>query len=93
MLTMQTRITRSLSVLATEISGELVMMDADNGEYYALDHRGTQIWRLMEAPTNIDSLCLEFSGQYDACIEVIRGDILTLVSHMLDKGLVQVVES
>ncbi len=79
---------RSPKLLATEVDGELVMMDIESSNYFNLDPIGTAIWQRLENPVGFEALCLDLQQRYDAPLERIRQDVAALLSDLLAHKLV-----
>ncbi|PWC53004.1 hypothetical protein TSO221_12255 [Azospirillum sp. TSO22-1] len=85
-----TRVRRVVDVLATEVDGEVVMMDVEKGVYFGLDAIGTDIWKRLETPTTAAALASDLSRHYDAEAATIERDVLALLSGMAEQGLVEI---
>ena len=57
-----TRLRRVADVLATEVGGEMVMMDVEKGVYFGLDPIGTDIWKRLEAPMGLIDAHIDAKG-------------------------------
>ncbi|HYD97749.1 MAG TPA: PqqD family protein [Alphaproteobacteria bacterium] len=84
------RIRRSDRALATEVGGEMVMMDVEQGVYFGLDAIGTDIWKRLETPVSVQALAAALAQDYDAPVETIERDVLALLASMAERGLVEV---
>jgi len=74
------------SVLAREVSGEMVLLDLRNEEYFGLDRVGADmVTRLTQQPHDeaVAALCRD----YDVAPEILTADLERLVSRLLDVGL------
>jgi len=83
------RLRRIDDVLATEVDGEMVMMDIKNGLYFGLDAIGTDIWKRLEAPVVVADLAAGLVRDYEAEPEAIEHDVLALLTDMAERGLVE----
>ena len=74
-------------VVWNAVPGELVLLNADTGAYYALDAVGADLWRrLMETPSVADAK--EFlAARYEASAETVAADVDRLVGELLENGL------
>jgi hypothetical protein len=90
MLTLKSRVCRAQSPLTTEVEGEVVMLDISSGNYFNLDNIGADIWNRISDPIEIDKLCVDLRGQYDADIAVIQRDVLDVLNRMMEARLVTV---
>lgn len=85
-----TRLRRVPDVLATEVGGEMVMMDVQKGVYFGLDPIGTDIWKRLEESMTVAALAAALVQVYDADIACIEHDVLALLTRMVDQGLLEV---
>lgn len=84
------RICRRPTVLATEVEGEVVIMDIEKGLYFGLDAIGTYIWKRLETPMSVSELAPVLRKRYAADMETIERDVLVLMSKLVEQGLVEV---
>lgn len=84
-----TRLRRAADVLATEVDGEMVMMDVEKGLYFGLDAIGTDVWKRLEAPATAGELAAALSRDYDAEADAIERDVLDLLASLAEQGLVE----
>lgn len=75
-------------ILTSEINGELVMMDMENGQYYTLDAIGCTVWRALTTPCQVAELCRQLGEQYDAPAAIIEKDMVELLERMLAKRMI-----
>ncbi|MCK0129399.1 PqqD family peptide modification chaperone [Erythrobacter sp. F6033] len=84
------RYVRASDVVATDMDGELVMMDVQQGSYFALTGSGPFIWEKLADPLCVGELVAALKAEYD--MEG-AGDPESLISEylamLLDKGLVR----
>jgi Coenzyme PQQ synthesis protein D (PqqD) len=76
--------------LAAEIHNEVVLMDVERGCYYGLDDIGSEIWRAVENPVAVHSLCQSLAEKYKADPAIIASDVLTLLNNMHARELIVV---
>jgi hypothetical protein len=86
-------ITWSGKQLASEIDGEVVLMNIDRGHYYSLDDIGSEIWRAIEQPVLVRALCRSCVEKYHADSETVSADVLALLDKMLEQELITVVSA
>ena len=80
-------IARADSLVASEVSGEVVILSIESGFFFLLNKTGSRIWELLEAPLALDAitgaLIQRFAVDPDDC----RREASEFVQVMLDKGL------
>jgi hypothetical protein len=78
--------------LASQISEEVVLMNLERGYYYSLDDIGSEIWRRLEQPVSVATLCQSLTAKYHAEAATVTADVLTLLNKLLEHDLISVVE-
>ncbi len=86
---LQGKILRASDVLSSPVHEELVMFDVDAGKYYALNEMAAIIWRSLEAPVTVESLCAGLLETFDVPPELCRVEVLTFLSKLDEKGLIR----
>lgn len=87
MITLSSVVRAMPDMLTADVDGETVMMDAESGHYYNLDPIGSRIWHALAEPTRVDALCEQLAADYEAPVEVIRKDVLTLLETLEERKL------
>ena len=75
------------NVVWNAVPGELVLLNADSGTYYALNDVGADIWRLLMESPSVEQVKPRMAALYDAEPETISGDVDRLVADLLENGL------
>lgn len=83
-------LSRTESVIHSEIDGVIVMLDPDAGRYYELDEVAKRVWNLIETEAPVasvrDALVAEYAVDARTCLT----DLLTFVEKMAAHGLVRI---
>jgi hypothetical protein len=79
-------------VLASELGAEVVMLNLNDGTYYGLDGAGAEIWKLLERTATVDEIVNALVELYDVDPARCREDVCTLLSHLVQRGLVEIRE-
>jgi Coenzyme PQQ synthesis protein D (PqqD) len=77
--------------VATEVDREVVLMSVGRGRCYGLGETGSSVWRRLGSPIRVDDLCRELMLEYRADAEELLSDVLTLLEHLQEEGLVKVI--
>ena len=88
----ETTVRVSPSVYARAFGTELVLLDFGRGEYFGLDDVGAQIWRSLEAGSSLATIVDDVVATREVGREDALRDIVDLVTHMRDQGLVALVQ-
>ena len=71
MISINTVVSHRKDIDATDLNGDIVMMDLEKGKYFSLNSVGSRIWELIEEPIEInkvvDSLLEEFEISRNEC--------------------------
>jgi len=79
-------------VIFRELQGEAVVLNLENEQYYGLDDIGTRIWGLLAQSTSITEVYEVLFDEYEVDPVTLRQDITDLIQHLLDQGLVTLVD-
>jgi hypothetical protein len=77
-------------VLVRFLDRESVLLNLETEQYFGLDETGTRIWQLVTASSNIDAAYQELLAEFDVEPELLRSNLMELLSRLVDSGLLQV---
>ena len=75
--------------LSTNLAGEVVILDIQQGLYYGLDHVGADVWTQLEKPTRFAELVERVVSRYDVDRGTAESDLTTLLNELLTLGLIE----
>ena len=84
-----TRVFIPAHVHAREFEGEMVIVDLEAGQYYALDEVGTRLWNGMSAGKTAREVAIDIEPHYDVTLATLVADLSALCDEWLARGLVQ----
>lgn len=84
-----TRIVAEPGILSAMSGDELVLMDAESGEYYTFEGAGGDIWQLLETPIQVSDLCQRLIEGFDAPDAEIRASTLEFLQGLLERKLIR----
>ncbi|NOV00220.1 lasso peptide biosynthesis PqqD family chaperone [Paenibacillus planticolens] len=76
--------------IVSDMGGEKVMLNVQNGKYYNLGEIGGKIWDCMEAPVSIGQLVTTLMLEYDVDQTECQQHVISFIAHMAEEGLVQI---
>ena len=79
---------RNPETISGALHDQLVMMDIQQGKYFALNPVATRIWELLETPLTLDTLCAALLGEFEVTPEQCRLDVQEHLAEMQKLGLV-----
>lgn len=81
---LENAILRNPDIDATDLDGEVVMMNMEKGQYFMMNEVGSRIWEIIEEPVKvtsvIDTLLGEFEVNKEECEETVI-DFLNKLSY------------
>jgi hypothetical protein len=86
------RVKAAEHVRCRQFDDDLVMVDLEGGEYFALDMVGARMWGLLVAGKTPAEVGATLAAEYEAGPDEILRDCTKLVDELLSRGLVVVRE-
>jgi Coenzyme PQQ synthesis protein D (PqqD) len=90
MLTKSSIVKVSKEVVHCNVEDEVVILGMKDGVYYGLNPIGSLIWTIIEKPKSVDEILNTILKEYNVNIEESESDLLELLTDLLDKGLIEV---
>lgn len=87
-ISLKSQLIRSNDLIATEMDGDIVMLNISTGLYYGVSGVGTRIWELLERPTNINELVQIISREYEVDEETCQKDLQVFLQDLLNQGAI-----
>ena len=87
-LTDSTRIARPDYLVASEVDGEMVVLNVENGYFFHLNGVGAQVWDALQQPMTFGDLCRAMEVRFEVDPATCRADIAGFVAQMARSGLV-----
>lgn len=80
------------TALMQKVSGEMVILDTQNGQYYTLNHVAADMLELMQQGLTTEQTVVEICKQYDVSVNEATEDLYEMIRTLSDKQLVQSTE-
>src|SRR5713226_4073942 len=77
-------------VLVRLLDRESVLLNLETEQYFGLDETGTRMWQFLTVSANIDAAYQELLAEFDVEPELLRSNLMELLSRLVDSGLLQV---
>ena len=88
MITAESRFRRRDRVLIQSVAGKQVLLDLDDGQYYALDEVSGRIWDLCDGTNSVAAVVDAVCRDYDAPAETVEEDVVAFLGEMVEEKLV-----
>jgi len=76
-------------VQCSVLDGEAVLLNLETGSYFTLNSLGTVAWELFNGERTLTHVHAAICERFDVREDVARQDLLSLVSHLAQEGLIQ----
>jgi hypothetical protein len=77
-------------MIAAESDGEMIVLDAERGDFLQLNKTAARIWALLEEPLPFGDLCARLADQFTVDAAACRADVLAFVGDLSRRGLVEI---
>lgn len=87
-----TLLSRPANLVASEIDGEMVILNIESGHFFQLNDVGSRIWEALETPMTMADLSRAMLDRFDVDEETCRSDVAEFVGQLTRNGLVAAVD-
>lgn len=84
----ESRLRRRDRVLTQRAADQWVLLNLDDGQYYALDEVSGRVWDLCDGSRSVDDVVATLAAEYDAPRGTIESDVMDFLQEMADESLV-----
>lgn len=78
--------------LISEVDGESVMMNNNNGHYWGLNETSTTIWNILEKDCTFNEIILKLMDKYEVDEILCRNETLHIITRFLQVKIVKAIE-
>jgi hypothetical protein len=78
------------TIFAQKIDDEMILLDTNSKNYFALDKMGSIIWHTMREHEKLSDVYNILLQQYEVEPEVLRDDLVNFVKNLDSSGLVYI---
>lgn len=89
-LTLESRVVKSNGNIESEMDGEKVMMNIENGKYYNLGSVGGEIWELISKPIKVNDLIMILFSQYNVDKVECEEQVMSFLELLYLQQLIQI---
>lgn len=77
-------------MIAAASDDEMIVLDAERGDFLQLNKTAARIWALLEAPLTFGDLCERLANQFAVDRSACREDVYAFVGELSRRGLVEI---
>jgi coenzyme PQQ biosynthesis protein PqqD len=78
------------NTLMQRVRGQIVLLQIEGGQYYALDDTGVSVWELCDGTRSVADIAAHLALEYDAPAETIEADVCELLQELAEEKLITV---
>lgn len=87
-ITSDSVVTAKPGLMASEIDGELVMMDESSGTYFSLDPVAAAIWHRLAEPASVSVVCASLLDEFDVDEATCHAETLAFLEELRAANLI-----
>jgi hypothetical protein len=87
MIAADDRFLRRDRVLVQRAAGKHILLDLDDGQYFALDEVSGRIWELCDGSHSVEAVVAALCEDYDAPPETVEADVLAFLGELVEEKL------
>lgn len=81
----------SAEQVSSQVSGEVVILNHEQGVYYGMEQVGATLWQALESGTkSFDELCFLIRAEYEVDQQTCETDVSALLQELINKNLVEI---
>lgn len=77
------------SFQSTSMDGELIMIHAGTGQFFALKDVGLEVWNALDSQPDLDRICDDLQAGYDVSTEDCRKSVKGFADRLVAAGFVE----
>jgi PqqD family protein of HPr-rel-A system len=77
-------------MIAAESDGEMIVLDAERGDFLQLNKTAARIWALLGEPLTFGALCARLADQFAVDPAACRDDVRAFIDELSQRGLVEI---
>jgi len=90
-VTLETKLAHSDDIHISPIDNEILMANFSNDKYYSLNPVSSQIWELLEQPTELCEVCQSLLKQFEIDSDTCQVEVISFAQSMVDAQILKVV--
>lgn len=81
-------ITIKKNLNVTDLSGEKVMVDFEQGKYFMIKGVGNDIWDMLEENITVEKIIASLMAEYDVTEEVCEQEVIKFLNSLENIGII-----
>lgn len=90
-ITLDTIVSQKRELDATDMDGEIVMIDIDKGKYYGFNEVGSRIWKLVEKSLTVREIHSILLTEYDVDTKTCEESVVSFLNGLYKEEVISIV--
>lgn len=90
MIDINTVVSHRKDIDATDLNGDIVMMDLEKGRYFSLNSVGSRIWELIEEPVQINQVVDSLLEEYEITRNECEENVLEFLNKLEEAQIISI---
>lgn len=90
MIDINTVVSHRKDIDATDLNGDIVMMDLEKGRYFSLNSVGSRIWELIEEPVQINKVVESLLEEYEITRNECEENVLEFLNKLEEAQIISI---
>ena len=91
-ITLQSIVAATSNQVSCDLQEEAAILNLDSSTYYGLNGAGSFIWKTLKEPVAVHEIRDRLLAEFDVDTERVTNDLVSILSEMVDAGLIEVKE-
>ncbi|XZF76242.1 lasso peptide biosynthesis PqqD family chaperone [Bacillus sp. AL-1R] len=91
-ISLKSQIVQNEGNIVSDMDGEKVMLNVQNGKYYNLGEIGGVVWSFLEEPITISGLVKALISEYEIEERECEEQIVSFLDHLLSEKLISILD-
>ncbi len=89
-MTLNSKITRNSDIDATDLDGEVVMMNLEKGQYFMMNQVGSRIWEIIKEPSTVNNIINTLLGEFQVEKNQCKENVVEFLGKLKNANLISI---
>lgn len=88
-ITEDTRILRTQGLLESDVAGDVIALDIQNGQCFGFNSVASAVWHSLERETSVAEICETLTSEFEVAESECKEAVIRFVRELHSEGLVE----
>lgn len=89
-MTLNSKIIRNSDIDATDLDGEVVMMNLEKGQYFMMNQVGSRIWEIIKEPSTVNNIINTLLGEFQVEKNQCKENVVEFLGKLKNADLISI---